>query len=119
MAPKLSKLCSVKYCKALVDDDKQRCLCCNSLRMRLARAVDASPAEAKDKFKAQLPIDRETFLQDCQGLYGDDLVKMVTSRFAVSRTAQTEVKLQGAGNFMDSPDLRESTNRNQSGWKPF
>ena len=105
--PVLSKLCLVKYCKKEVDGTKQRCNDCNSLRMRLSRALAASPTEVKDKFDAQSPVDKETFMQDCTALYGDALVKMITTTFTVSRTVENEVKLQGTGDFMDSPDLRE------------
>ena len=105
--PVLSKLCLVKYCKKEVDGTKQRCNDCNSLRMRLSRALAASPTEVKEKFDAQSSVDKETFMQDCTALYGDALVKMITTTFTVSRTVENEVKLQGTGDFMDSPDLRE------------
>ena len=82
-----------------------RCKPCSAVAVRITRVL-SDDGKLKGVWKLQ-DIDKTRFYQRAQGMYGDELTKLMYAEMEEATSLKTEVTLVGNGDFLDKEDLED------------
>ena len=102
-------------CGAATDDSTSRCKDCGRVDVRVCRLIQLYGEDFSTAWRTCLNenmLDKGEFTRAAQGVYGQDLAKLMVEKIEQTIKYETYASFTGSGEFMDLHDLEEKCKNN-------